>query len=108
GRAFEAAIISGDRGFGGSAELALRPTLSEKLKGTEVYGFVDGARLRILRRPGFLPANFSLASAGGGLRLAYNPHAWLELEGARVIEKPFAAAQDGWRFNVNWRLKLRS
>lgn len=108
GRAFEAAIISGDRGFGGSAELALRPMLSEKLKGTEVYGFVDGARLRILRRPGFLPASFGLASAGGGLRLAYNPHAWLELEGARVIEKPFAAAQGGWRFNVNWRLKLRT
>jgi hemolysin activation/secretion protein len=108
GRAFETAIISGDRGYGGSFELALRPRLPEKLKGTEAYGFIDGARLRILARPGYLPGSFSLASAGGGMRFAYNPHAWLELEGARVIEKPYATAPDGWRFNINWRLKLRS
>jgi len=108
GRAFEVATVSGDRGFGGSFELALRPTLPERLKGTEVYGFIDGAKLRILARPGFSAANFSLASTGGGVRIAYNPHAWLELEGARVIEKPFPTAPGGWRFNINWRLKLRA
>ena len=107
GRAFEASLISGDRGFGGSFELALRPNLPERFKDTEAYGFIDGAKIRLVPRPGFLGANFGLASAGGGVRIAYNPYAWLELEGARVIEKPFPAAQGGWRFNVNWRLKLR-
>jgi hemolysin activation/secretion protein len=108
GRAFETATVSGDRGFGGSLEFALRPKLPEQVKGSEVYAFVDGARLHILSRASFAAASYGLASTGGGVRIAYNPHAWLELEGARVIEKPFPASAEGWRFNINWRLKLRA
>ena len=52
GRAFESAAIVGDYGLAGSAELAWRPkVLPAKLKGAEVYGFVDGGELRRADRP---------------------------------------------------------
>src|SRR3546814_13175344 len=44
GRAFDTALLSGDRGLAGSFELAFRPELTPRLKGTEIYGFIDGAR----------------------------------------------------------------
>lgn len=106
GRAFDTALLSGDRGVAGSVELAFRPGLPDRFKGTEIYGFVDGAKIHVRERAGFAATDYGLASAGGGVRLAYDPHASLSLEGARVIDRPFAAA-DGWRFNISWYLKLR-
>ncbi|BBD99131.1 ShlB/FhaC/HecB family hemolysin secretion/activation protein [Sphingobium amiense] len=105
GRAFDTALLSGDRGAAGSFEFAYRPELGKPLKGTEVYGFIDGASVRINRRTGFEGRDYSLASAGGGVRLAYASKASLGLEGARVIKSPFAGVGD-WRFNVSWYWKL--
>ncbi|WP_242126614.1 ShlB/FhaC/HecB family hemolysin secretion/activation protein [Sphingobium sp. Sx8-8] len=107
GRAFDTALLSGDRGMAGSFELALRPNLPEKFKGSELYGFVDGAKIHVKERLSLAAADYGLASAGGGLRISYNPHASLGLEGARVIERPYAGADGGWRFNINWHVKMR-
>jgi hypothetical protein len=29
------------------------------------------------------------------------------VEGARVIDRPYAAAGSGWRFNISWQLNLK-
>ncbi|WP_176599324.1 ShlB/FhaC/HecB family hemolysin secretion/activation protein [Sphingobium sp. 15-1] len=105
GRAFDTALLSGDRGVAGSFELAFRPELTSWLKGTEIYGFIDGAKVRINSRAGFAASDYGLASAGGGVRLAYASKASLGLEGARVIDPPFAGVGD-WRFNISWHWKL--
>lgn len=107
GRAFDTAVVSGDRGVAGSLELAWRPGLAKALKDSEVYGFIDGAKVRVLGRGGFAATDYSLASAGGGLRLVYNPHASIALEGARVIDTVYPAADRGWRFNIGWHLKIK-
>lgn len=107
GRAFDAAILSGDSGFAGSGELAIRPKLPVKWNGSELYGFVDHAHIYINDRPPFAGTDYSLASAGGGVRLSYGSKAWIEIEGAKVIDRPYPADRDDWRVNVTWRLSLR-
>lgn len=107
GRAFDTALLSGDSGMAGSFELALKPNLPDRLKGTELYGFIDGAKIHVKERLVVAAATYSLASVGGGLRLAYNPHASLGLEGAKVIDRPYPGAGDEWRFNISWRVKMR-
>jgi hemolysin activation/secretion protein len=106
GRAFENAILSGDRGAAGASELAYRPKLPKKLDGSEVYGFVDGAKIRILSRLNFPGASYDLASAGGGIRLAYGGKASLQLEGARSLNAPYPGLSGDWRLNVGWTLSL--
>lgn len=107
GRAFDTAILSGDRGAAGSLELAWRPVTGKAFKDSELYGFIDGARVRVLERLGIPQTDYDLASAGGGVRLVYNPHASLTLEGARIIDSAYPGADEGWRFNIGWHLKLR-
>lgn len=107
GRAFDTAAVSGDRGLAGSLELAWRPLVNKAIKDSEIYAFIDGAKVRILQRSIFAPADYSLASAGGGVRLVYNPHASLSLEGARVIDPVYPGAGEGWRFNIGWHLKIK-
>lgn len=107
GRAFDTAVISGDKGMAGSLELALRPALPEKMKGSEIYGFIDGARVTVNARGPYAQATYDLASAGGGVRLSYTRRASLSLEGARVIDTPYPAAGSGWRFNISWQLNLK-
>ena len=108
GRAFDAAILTGDRGAASSGEIAFRPKLPARFEGSEIYGFADGARIRVNSRwiqPG---ARYDLASAGGGVRFAYARHASLNLEAARVIDKPYSGySGDNWRFNVRWSLSLK-
>lgn len=115
GRAFEIAVLSADRGAAALAELAVKPLSSSKTFGaTEVYGFADAARLRILPRGpfaggSFLPGgSFDLASAGGGIRLAYTSKAALFLEAAKPIDRPYAGYPKDWRFSVGWKLSLRA
>jgi hemolysin activation/secretion protein len=106
GRAFDAAILSGDRGIAGLFELAVRPALPKPMEGSEVYGFVDHARIGIRPRLFFQGAGYDLASAGAGVRIAFTTKAWLELEGARNIDSPYPGYRGDWRFNLGWRLVL--
>lgn len=107
GRAFDAAVLSGDRGIAGLAEIGFRPKLPAKLEGTELYGFVDGADIHIRSRTGFNGASYDLASAGGGIRIVYGARSSIEVEGARVIDDPYPGYRENWRFNLGWRLSLR-
>lgn len=106
GRAFDAAVLTGDSGFGGSAELAFRPGLPARFKGSEIYGFVDHAHIYVEPRLWYAASDYSLGSAGGGVRLSWNSKAWLEIEGAKVIDHPYPADRSDWRVNVSWRLSL--
>lgn len=116
GRAFEVAVLSADRGVAGLAELAIRPLADNKIfGGTEVYGFVDAAKLRILQRGPLFPGagfisggTFDLASAGGGVRLAYTTKAMVFVEAAQPIDRPYAGYRNKTRISVGWRLSLRS
>lgn len=109
GRAFEVAVISADRGAAALFELALRPLMDSRIfGGTEVYGFVDAAKVRILDRGPFPGGTFDLASAGGGLRLAYTSKAALFVEAAKPIDRPYAGYRKDWRVNLGWKLSLRS
>lgn len=107
GRAFDQAVISGDKGFAGSLELAFRPKLGAKLEGSELYGFTDYSRVHFNERFPYLGTTFDLASAGAGVRVAFTPRAWVELEGARVIDRPYAGYRGKWRVNLSWRLQLK-
>ncbi len=107
GRAFDAAVLSADRGVAGSGELAWRPNVSKPLAASELYSFVDGAKVHFVRR-GLAPAaDYDLASAGAGIRLAYLERASLELEGARSIDRPYPGYDNDWRVSVGWRLSLK-
>ncbi|WEK42114.1 MAG: ShlB/FhaC/HecB family hemolysin secretion/activation protein [Candidatus Sphingomonas colombiensis] len=107
GRAFDAAILSGDSGFAGLGELAIRPKLPADWNGSELYGFIDGARIYINERLPYAAADYGLASAGGGVRLSYAGKASLEIEGAKVIDHPYPTDRSDWRVNLAWRLALR-
>jgi hemolysin activation/secretion protein len=109
GRAFEIAVLTADRGVAGSAELAFRPLMQSKtFGGTELYGFVDGAKVRLNPRGTFPGATYDLASAGGGVRLAYTTKAAVFLEAAHPLDRPYAGYEKDWRFSVGWKLSLRS
>ncbi|WP_206240023.1 ShlB/FhaC/HecB family hemolysin secretion/activation protein [Novosphingobium terrae] len=104
GRAFDTAAITADSGGTGSLELALRPKLGKRLNGTEIYGFVDHARLRINDRVGVPASSWDLGSAGGGIRLAWNDWAVIGVEGAKAVTDPFHGALGDWRVNVSWKI----
>ena len=108
GRAFYSAIVVGDRGYGGSAELALItpkpwPTV---LKGSEVYAFVDGGRARVRARlPYAAAADYDLASAGAGVRFLIKGKNVIGLEGARSLDTPYPGQGDAWRVIISWRFQ---
>jgi len=107
GRAFEVGLISADRGLGGLAELAWRPLRAGKFAQSEVYGFADAAKVRLLARPGFGGMDFDLASAGAGIRLAWTDKAMIEAEFAHVLDDPFVGYDEDWRLSISWRLNIR-
>ena len=51
GRAFDDGLVSGDRGYAGFGELALRPLAKGALAKSEVYAFADYADVTLLARP---------------------------------------------------------
>lgn len=104
GRAFDTAAITADSGAAASLELALRPNLGKRLKGTEIYGFADHAKLRINDRLGAPASSWDLGSAGGGIRLAWNGWAVIGVEGAKAVTDPFHGALGNWRVNLSWKL----
>lgn len=102
GRAFEQSIVIGDEGAAGSAELAWRPPgLPKVIAGSEVYGFADIARVTQTGRFGFSDRDYDLASAGGGVRLAFGQKAGLGLEGAYALEDPRPGRDGSWRLGIN-------
>lgn len=107
GRAFDTAILTGDRGAGGVAELAYRPVKGDRFGTSEVYTFVDGGVLAVLPRGvGAVRTDYSLASAGLGFRARYRDKIELGLEGARSIKQPLPGRDDDWRVSVAWKLSL--
>jgi len=107
GRAFDTAFISGDRGAGGSAELAYRPIKGNTFGQSEIYAFADGAVLGVLPRgAGAIRQDYSLASAGVGFRARYKDKAMVGLEAARPIDDPYPGYRDNWHLIVEWSLSL--
>lgn len=107
GRAFETAAAVGDYGYAGSAELAwvVKPA-PRMLRGSELYGFVDGGKvwLRDRARP---DPGYRLASAGFGVRAAVLSKAMLQVEAARSIARPaFYPGDPNWRIVVSVRSLL--
>ncbi|MEG3122667.1 ShlB/FhaC/HecB family hemolysin secretion/activation protein [Sphingomonas sp. GB1N7] len=105
GRAFDTGLLTGDRGAGGSAEIALRPIRAAKFAQSELYCFVDGGSVGLADR-GFGRQSYSLASTGIGVRARYREKAELGLEAARTIDDPYPGYSEKWRISVAWRLTL--
>ncbi|WP_174300264.1 ShlB/FhaC/HecB family hemolysin secretion/activation protein [Caulobacter sp. S45] len=100
GRAYEAAIIAGDQGVAGSAELAwkLARIVPASLRASEVYAFADGGETRRLTRPAAPEALQQLASLGGGARIAVTGRAVVQIEADRGLLDPIATEDhESWR-----------
>ena len=100
GRAYEAAIVAGDQGVAGSAELAwkLARFAPASLRASEVYAFADGGETRRLSRPAEPSGLQQLASVGGGARVAVTGRAVVQLEADRGLLDPVATeTHESWR-----------
>lgn len=94
GRAFAAAELSGDQGFGASAELAWRPRKRGLV--SELYGFLDGGEIFTRDRP-FIPgAERDLMSSGVGMRLALTDRTEFDLQAAKPLAGPSSGADRDW------------
>jgi hemolysin activation/secretion protein len=106
GRAYPVALLAGDRGAAGSAELAWRPSLPKMFEQSEFYIFGDKATVHYLERGPSPAADYDIASAGAGVRVAWLQKAQIDLEAAKRIERPYPGYEKGWQLNVAWRLSL--
>ena len=100
GRAYEAAIIAGDEGVAGSAELAWKAAriAPATLRGSELYAFADGGETRRLSRPSQPAADQQIGSIGAGGRIAVSSKAVVQLEAARGLLNPVATEDhEDWR-----------
>lgn len=90
GRAYEAALISGDRGYAGSAELAWVPSkgLPTALKGSELYLYSDAGRVTYRGRYGGEAVTSRLASFGGGVRMHLVAKTVAQIECVRGLTNP--------------------
>ena len=107
GRAFPAALVTGDEGVAASVEVGRTfKTANALLSSAEPYVYVDGGRLRQRSRPELLLAGhtYDLASTGVGVRLAVAKRAVFDLEGARALATPDVPGAAGdWRFIFAYR-----
>ncbi|WP_022681877.1 ShlB/FhaC/HecB family hemolysin secretion/activation protein [Sphingobium bisphenolivorans] len=91
GMAFRVGTLTAEQAVAGSAELAwtLRPK-SPLLKNSALFAYVDGAAARATARPycRLAAQDFSLASAGGGVRLGLGADWRLSAEAAIPIKRP--------------------
>jgi hemolysin activation/secretion protein len=106
GRGFEVALLSADRGAAASGELAWRPLTSKAWGASELYGFIDGASVAFASRPPYAGARYDLASAGGGIRVAFRDRAAVSLELAHPIDNPYPGYRARWQVSVGWTLAL--
>jgi hemolysin activation/secretion protein len=107
GRAFETGLINADRGYAMLGEFGFRPIRSGRFAASELYGFADYAAVRFLPRPALPGLDLDLASAGGGVRLAFASRAMIEFEVAHTVDRPYPLYPSDWRFSVGWRLSFR-
>jgi hemolysin activation/secretion protein len=106
GRAYEAAIISGDRGAAGSAEIAWRPThgLPPDFKGSEAFAFADAGEATSLGRFGLPDHTARIASVGGGVRADIKSHVVVQVEAARGLTNPVTFEnREDWRLLASLR-----
>jgi hemolysin activation/secretion protein len=105
GRAYPSASILGDSGLAGAAEVAWRPMqFPIGLRGSEIYGFVDGGMTSYRERLGFATQNFDIASAGAGIRLQLQQRTVLQFEAADALATvPGVANAGDWRFGISLR-----
>jgi hemolysin activation/secretion protein len=99
--------VVGDYGYAGSAELGWRsPTLwPAPLKGSELYGFVDGGRAWVRERlPYAAAASYSLASAGAGVRFLVRQKSSFGFEAAKAVDAPYPGQNKPWRVIISWHL----
>jgi hemolysin activation/secretion protein len=61
--AFDAGVVSADRGIVGSLELAVLSKIKKKFENSDLYVFTDGAKVSILDRGICAGATYGLASA---------------------------------------------
>ena len=106
GRGYEASYLVGDEGYGVSGELAYVFTkgLPAALANAELYGFGDKGGVRFHARPLQPRQDFSLASAGGGVRVPAGKHVTVQLEAARGLESPLPGV-DGERWKGVFSIK---
>ena len=90
GRAYEAALISGDTGYAGSTELAWAPSkgLPSAFKGSELYLYSDAGRVTYRGRFGGDAITSTLASFGGGVRMHLLAKTVAQIECVRGLTNP--------------------
>lgn len=100
GRAFQSGYAAGDRGYAGAVELAWRPrSLPKAIAGSEVYAFADASRARLNPRYGF-KADYDLASAGAGVRVAVARRAVAQIEAAKALRDTTPSRRDAWQITA--------
>jgi hemolysin activation/secretion protein len=109
GAAFPTASVFGDSIAGGRGEIAWRPVfLPDTVKGSEIYGFVDGGAAWLRARPLFGAFHESLASAGGGVRVAIGQKTVVGIEGASAIVAGAPGIHTGdWRVTFSLTTKVQ-
>lgn len=95
GRAFDAAVLTGDDGAGAGLELAWRPSSAEAFI-SELYGFTDYGWVRRNAPPPGVAGDDDLSSAGLGARLRLSSKVSFDLEAGRALDAP-APLADSWR-----------
>jgi hemolysin activation/secretion protein len=105
GRAYESAFVAGDTGYGGSLEVAWRPSgAPAALRGSEIYGFGDRGRVTYNARGGQARAHSDVASVGAGVRVVVKEKVQLDVEAARGLENPIPTVdRKDWRVVVGLR-----
>jgi hemolysin activation/secretion protein len=106
GRAFDTALLSGDRGYGAVGELAYRPVGSGAFAKSELYAYADGAKVAFVARAGYPTQHYGLASSGIGARARWKDKIELGIEAGRVLDKPYPTYDEKWRLSFNYRLTL--
>ena len=104
GRAFESSAVVGDAGVAASAEVAWRPTvLPSKLKGSELYAFLDGGKLWQKDRPSIPGQSHDLSSTGVGVRVPVFGKTVVEVEADHALKSPYSVQEDNWRLVLGFK-----
>ncbi|MFZ4382024.1 MAG: ShlB/FhaC/HecB family hemolysin secretion/activation protein [Sandarakinorhabdus sp.] len=80
GRGYDPSAITGDRGYGGLAELRYDlPVTKSWARNLQFYGFVDGGWTTSIATAVIEKSSQSIRSAGGGLRV-YHPYGMIDFQ----------------------------